>query len=154
MKEIGILDYIKMKLIPEKFKKDDPEKYAQIQSDSVSSTEESQNQEYEETEEEKKIIEEKARRNWEKFQEKNRKRNDRKPAVSLLGEHLLLKAAAVFLSAGISLFIYKMYIFNEQKNALSFEESPMSLYDFTLPAFILSAGILMLYLHYVSKNRS
>ncbi|HNH09492.1 MAG TPA: hypothetical protein PK683_13415 [Leptospiraceae bacterium] len=109
MKEIGILEYIKMKLIPDKFKKDDPEKFLQIQSDFSVSTEEKQDHKYEETEEEKRIIEEKAKRNWEKFQKKNQNRKDSKPAVSLLRESLLLKAAVIFLSVGVSLFIYKVF---------------------------------------------
>lgn len=154
MKEIGILEYIKMKLIPEKFKKDDPEKFLQIQSDFSVSTDEKQDHKYEETEEEKRIIEEKAKRNWEKFQKKNQNRKDSKPAVSLLSESLLLKAAVIFLSVGVSLFIYKVYIFREEKSALSFDGSSLTVYDFTLPALILAAGLFMLYLHYASKNRS
>lgn len=154
MKEIDILDYIKMKLIPEKFKKDDPERYMQLQSDFSASTDEKKNTQYEETEAEKRIIEEKARRNWEKFQKKNQSRKESKPAVSLLGEGFFLKAALIFLSVGVSLFVYKIYLFNYENSALSFDGGSMTVYDFYLPALIVSAGIFMLYLHYVSKNRS
>lgn len=154
MKKISILEYIKMKLVPEKMKEDEPEVYETLSQDLNLSPELPHKKE--DLDKEKKLIQDKAKKNWERFQRKHQQPKQTEEKVRTIHQKILLKAAILLLVLGLIIFAYQINVDFQEKDSLSYDSVSTNrgfLFAYSIPISLTALGMILL-LYHASRNPS